>query len=110
MKTKFKLKRKLKMRTQNMQEKKWNLAKEGKVLRQYKKKWYIDPIINNINDASVHIIKRMRIGNSLLRSHYGLGRSKICTDCGDNVPETNEHYLLKCSKYNIQRSDFMKSG
>ena len=74
---------------------------DGKVLKKYKKRFVSrDPIINNISNSNVHNIKRMRIGNSMLKSHYGQGKSKLCTGCSEGVPETNEHYLLECNKFN----------
>ena len=102
------IKRKVKFRTLIVQEKNWNCAAEGKVLRKYKKTWFRDPIINNIQDNYVHVLKRMRIGNSKLRSHYVVGKSKICANCELNVPETNEHFLLECKKYVNQRRKLIK--
>ena len=103
------IKMKIKRRTQMVQEKNWNITNEGKVLKQYKKKWICDPIINNVRNPNVHIIKRMRIGNSMLKSHYGQGSSKLCTNCDENVPETNDHYLLECSKFKEQRKTLIKN-
>ena len=61
------IKWKLKRRIQIVQEDNWNTLSEGKVLKKYKKKWYRDPIIKNISNSNVHNIKRMRIGNSMLK-------------------------------------------
>ena len=33
----------------------------------------------------------------------------MCTNCGDGVPETNEHYLLECSKFDKQREILLKN-
>ena len=103
------IKWKLKRRIQIVQEEHWNTTREGKVLKKYKKKWYRDPITNNISNSNVHNIKRMRIGNSMLKSHYGQGSSKLCTNCDENVPETNDHYLLECSKFKEQRKTLTKN-
>ena len=61
-----------------------------------------------MQDSYIHVLKRMRIGNSKLRSHYVEGKSKICTNCELNVPETNEHFLLVCKKYDNQRRKLIK--
>ena len=49
------------------------------------------------------------LGNSILKSHHGHGKSTVCTNCGDGVPETNEHYLLECSKFDKQREILLKN-
>ena len=53
------------------------------------------------------MLKRMRIGNSKLKSHYRQGKSKICTNCDLNVPETNEHFLIVCKKFKNQRDQLV---
>ena len=83
--------------------------KTGKVLRMYKTKWFKDECVNKIEDSKVYILKRMRIGNSTLKSHCGSGLSKRCKNCVKNENETNEHYLLKCPKFNEERKEMMEN-
>ena len=89
------------------QELNWNRDEVGKVLRSYKIKWYEDTVINTIENPAVHYLKRMRIGNSKLRSHWNKGKSKICLQCKDNKEETNKHFLMECNKYMKQRKDMI---
>ena len=79
--------------------------KFGKVLRNFKIRWYEDTIINTLANPMVHVLKRMRIGNSKLRSHWNKGKSKMCLQCKDNKEETNKHFLLECKKYVEQRKE-----
>ena len=102
------IKRMIKKRTILRQEENWNLNKVGKVLRRHKINWYEDPVINTIENPMVHFLKRMRIGNSRLRSHWNKGKAKTCVKCKDNKEETNKHFLLECTKYMKQRRE-MKS-
>ena len=56
----------------------------------------------------VHVLKRMRVGNSKLRGHYGEGSNPVCANCVQSVVETNEHYLTECTKFNIERNEMMR--
>ena len=47
---------KIKHRVTQLQVKKWNNAKEGKVLRIYKKYWWNDKIVSEIQDPGIHFI------------------------------------------------------
>ena len=94
-----------KKRTALRQELNWNRDEVGKVLRSYKIKWYEDTVINTIENPAVHFLKRMRIGNSKLRSHWNKGKSKICLQCKDNKEETNKHFLLECNQYMKQTKE-----
>ena len=102
-------KNKIKDRTILTQEKLWNEMKTGKVLRMHKTKWFKDEGVNNIKYPKVYILKRMRIGNSTLKSHCGSGLSKRCKNCVKDENETNEHYLLKCPKFNEERKEMMEN-
>ena len=103
------VKNKIKTRTKELQMKIWNLSDEGKVLRKYKKDWWQDTIINDVCDPMIYVIKRMRIGNSKLNNHKKHGGSIICDKCTRNVPETNQHYLLECSKFRKERKILIDS-
>ena len=82
----------------------WNRIPVGVVLKQFKTNWYKDPIINVIDNDMVHVLKRLRIGNSKLRRHCKRGDLKICVNCGDNKIENIQHYLLECEKFTNQRT------
>ena len=101
------IKKILKKRTKLTQEKLWINMNVGKILRTFKQSWYLDDIINNVEDPTSYILKRMRIGNSSLRGHYGDGSSTVCGNCQENVIESNEHYLMKCQRYRNEREEMM---
>ena len=86
----------------------WMESKEGKVLKKYKKSWYSDKIIDDINHECVSIIKKLRLGNSPLKSHRKQG-TKIGTCVCGKEDETNEHYFLECERYRDERKNLMKS-
>ena len=99
------VKRKIKQRITILQQKQWNEAEEGRVLKQYKRRWWVDRVINDISDPMIHVIRRMRIGNSDLNSHQPKRGSRLCNMCDNNSEETNEHYLLRCEKYENEREE-----
>ena len=103
------VKLKIKRRITLIQEIQWNKAEEGKVLKQFKKRWWVDRVINDISDPKVHIIRRMRIGNSDLNSHHSGGINKICKMCDKNCEETNTHFLLQCERYKNERNELKKN-
>ena len=73
---------KIKHRVTQLQVKKWNNAKEGKVLRIYKKYWWNDKIVSEIQDPGIHILKKIRIGNSKLNCHWKKERQeRVCKMC-----------------------------
>ena len=99
------VKRKIKQRITILQQKQWNEAEEGRVLKQYKRRWWVDRVINDISDPMIHVIRCMRIGNSDLNSHQSKRGSRLCNMCDNNSEETNEHYLLRCEKYKNEREE-----
>ena len=94
----------IKRRVKLYQSRIWIESEEGKVLKQYKNEWWDDTMINEVKDKYIHVIKRLRIGNSKLKSHRKQGGLGWCENCNMNVPETNEHFLFKCNKYEEQRN------
>ena len=38
-------------------------------------------------------------------SHQSKRGSRLCNMCDNNSEETNEHYLLRCEKYKIEREE-----
>ena len=103
------VKRKIKQRITILQQYQWNEAEEGDVLKQYKRRWWIDRVINDISDPMIYTIRRMRIGNSDLNSHQAKRGSRLCKMCNTNSEETNDHYLLQCERYNIERDELKMS-
>ena len=93
----------MKIRIKNLQESQWNNGKVGKILKQFKNRWYEDRLINVVGNDKVHLLKKLRIGNSKLRRHCKKGLMKLCINCDDNKVESIEHYLLECKKYDTQR-------
>ena len=79
------------------------------MLKQFKKRWWVDRVINDISDPKVYIIRRMRIGNSDLNSHHYAGGNKICEMCDKNCEETNTHFLLQCERYKKERNELKKN-
>ena len=101
---KSKIKRRLKL----YQTKSWIQSEEGKVLKKYKNNWWNDTIINEVKNPFVHVIKRLRIGNSKLKNHRKQGGPGICKNCNLNEPETNEHFFFKCTRFKEQRNRLFK--
>ena len=93
-----------KIRTKMKQETQWNEGNVGNILKQFKNKWYDDKLINVIENDKVHLLKKLRIGNSKLRRHCKGGPLKICINCDDNKVESIHHYLMECKKYENQRN------
>ena len=85
------------------QESNWLNGKVGKILKQFKTKWYKDNVINSIENNMVHIVKRLRIGNSKLRRHCKRGNMKKCINCREEKEETIHHYLLECNKFGAKK-------
>ena len=88
----------------------WHENKQGKVLKRYKNEWYKDPVVNTIDNKYVHVVKKLRIGNSCLLTHRKMGNKKVvkCKIC--NKEETNEHFFLECKKYSGLRSGMIKKA
>ena len=103
------IKKIIKTRTVLRQESNWLNGKVGKILKQFKTKWYKDNVINSIENNMVHIVKRLRIGNSKLRRHCKRGNMKKCINCLEQKEETIHHYLLECNKFGTQRKEMMNS-
>ena len=72
-------------------------------MKKYKNDWWVDSIIQDINNPLVHDIRRMRLGCSKLRNHMNNRNSRNCTKCDEDVPETNEHFFERCNMYEPQR-------
>ena len=81
----------------------------GEILKQFKKKWYNDNVINIIDNNMVHVVKQLRIGNSTLRRHSKKGFLKICINCDEKKEEIIEHYLMECKKYMNLRKQMMET-
>ena len=103
------LKKLIKIRTVLRHKSNWLNGKVGKILKQFKTKWYKDNVINSIENNMVHIVKRLRIGNSKLRRHCKRGNMKKCINCREEKEETIHHYLLECNKFGTQRKEMMNS-
>ena len=98
-----------KIRTKIKQENLWNESNVGTILKQFKTKWYNDKLINNVENDKVHLLKKLRIGNSKLRRHSKPGLLKVCINCDVNKVETIQHYILECKKYEVQRNMMINS-
>ena len=97
------IKRKMKEKVRLFQVHRWRLSKEGKTLKKYKNDWWVDLIIQDVDNPLVHDIRRMRLGCSKLRNHMSKRNLRNCTKCDLDVPETNEHYFEICDMYQPQR-------
>ena len=97
------IKKIVKIRTKLKQVNQWINNNVGTILKQFKNKWYEDTVINTVVNERVHLLKKLRIGNTKLNRHCKRGLLKICNKCGDNQVESNEHYLMECKEYEQQR-------
>ena len=48
------IKKFMKIRIKNLQESQWNNGKVGKILKQFKNRWYEDRLINVVGNDKVH--------------------------------------------------------
>ena len=68
-----------------------------------------NPIYGIHNPVGLKYLTRLRVGFSHLRAHkhqynFSDTSSKYCS-CRDNLPETVEHYLLRCPIYSLLRRE-----
>ena len=80
------IKRKMKEKVRLFQVHRWRLSKEGKTLKKYKNDWWVDLIIQDVDNPLVHDIRRMRLGCSKLRNHMSKRNLRNCTKCDLDVP------------------------
>ena len=86
--------------------------KTGKVLKQYKTTWYNDVYYLLNNCKNIRIIRQLRIGCSHLVGHspFMYKDPSLCPGCNSKIKEDCKHYILKCPRYNKQRSRFINSA
>ena len=67
------------------------------------------PLLFQINHPDIHHLRCMRIQSSPLNAHKYFShpnKSRLCDTC--RVPETADHFLLRCKKFHRQRKSFLK--
>ena len=96
------------MRITQMQE--WTRSEHGRILKNYKEKWDNNRDYLTINCKNIIDIRKMRIGCSDLVGHCDYKyRNKIrCPGCDHNILETNEHYIMECSRYGKEREELFE--
>ena len=83
-----------------------NISQKGLFLQKLRGSLKHDTAIDNINHRrSEVVLRRLRMGHVGLNQYlhrFGMNDTNMCEACG--VPETVEHYLLFCGKYNVARN------
>ena len=82
------------------------------ILTQYRDSWYHDPLLHQLNDPFMRIIRKCRLGVSELRSHswfHNQNRSKKCQHCSLQQEETLNHFFHVCPAYSEQRIQFLSN-
>ena len=81
-------------------------------LSNYRKCWYHDPLIHQMTDPYMRIIRKLRLGVSEICSQswfHNENRSKICTYCSLQQVENLNHFFLVCPAFTEQRSQLNAS-
>ena len=81
-------------------------------LSRYRKCWYHDPLIHQMTDPYMRIIRKLRLGVSEICSQswfHNENRSKICTYCSLQQVENLNHFFLVCPAFTEQRSQLNAS-
>ena len=82
------------------------------ILGTFRGGWYHDPLLTEIKDPYMRLIRKARLGVSELASqtHYlSQSKSRICSHCQSNSIEDLHHYFFECSAYDSQRASFLDS-
>ena len=92
----------------------WNMFQSSSdcaTLRKYRRNWYYDPLLFEIKNPYMRLIRKCRVGRSELACHSGFRYStgRLCTNCNLKEDETLEHCFLKCPKFKQQRSALFKA-
>ena len=83
--------------------------KHGKVLKKYKRKWIHEKFINKMKVANSKVIRRCRLGASVLAGHsaFMYKNPEKCPCCDEYSIEDNNHYFMKCRKFRKERKDML---
>ena len=78
-------------------------------LSQQRGAWYHDPLIHQMNDPYMRIIRKLRLDVSEIYSHSWFRsqcKSKKCPHCSLDHDETLAHFFLICPAFSGQRAKF----
>ena len=73
--------------------------------------WYHDPLLSEIKNPYMRLIRKARLGASELLGHtpyMSQSGSKICTHCQSQCTEDLHHYFFQCSAFDSQRTKFLE--
>ena len=73
--------------------------------------WYHDPLLIEIKNPYMRLVRKARLEASELLSHtpyMSQSGSKICTHCQSNNTEDLHHFFFQCTAYNSQRVEFLE--
>ena len=78
-------------------------------ISRYRGAWYHDPLIHQIDDPYMRIIRKLRLDVSEISSHSWFrnqNKSKKCPHCCLDQEETLAHFFLICPGFSRQRAQF----
>ena len=79
-------------------------------LSKFREGWYHDPLLHEIRDPYMRLIRKCRLGVSELACHShhrDPSCSKLCKHCTLNVPEDLRHYFFQCPAFSQHRMNFL---
>ena len=96
---------------QNLQWNEFTSTSLRNPLTRFRDAWYHDPLLHQIQNPYMRIIRKCRLGVSELRAHswfFDPSKSRKCNHCHTQHDETLEHFFLKCPAFATQRTHFLK--
>ena len=77
------------------------------MLRRHRGGWYHDPLLHELKDPFMRVIRKCRLGRSELAIHsfyHEPKGDKNCTFCNQRKIESLNHFFFKCPRYSKERS------
>ena len=74
--------------------------------------WYRDPLLTELKDPFMRLIRKARLGVSELASHtpyMSQSKDRTCFQCSSNAIESLHHFFFECDGFRQQRVDFLSA-
>ena len=92
----------------------WNQFEKStkcSTLQNFRCSWYHDPLLHQLKDPMMRIIRKCRLGVSelLVHSHHlNPFGGKVCPHCNSQKYESLKHFFLECSAFEKQRCKLIR--
>ena len=96
---------------QDTQLREFRRSSPNHILNTLRGGWYHDPLLIEIKNPYMRLVRKARLEASELLSHtpyMSQSGSKICTHCQSNNTEDLHHFFFQCTAYNSQRVEFLE--